>query len=397
MKRLMQGNQPSLCAGLIVGYMVCTVMGTFAEEGEWIRKADMPTGRFGASVAEINGKLFVVGGSQSSTSILATVEVYDPSTDSWTARADMPTARKNTAAAVVNGIIYVFGGTQIHQNGSIRTAEAYDPATDTWTTKQDMPTARSGLAAIPLNGKIYAIGGWGVSAFESVVEVYDPATDTWEDKARMPLAYGNFGFASMNGRIYLFGGATTSGMRMDTREYDPVTDSWTSKAVMPIARVYPSASVLDGRVYVMGGSSITGGNRTPTSRVDIYDPVTDGWENGVDLPTARGDLASETVNGKTYAIGGHTGITWGDAGTVYATVEQFALPQAEAKLAVQAAVLLSWKQSGTSYVVESASSPEGPWTAVVDAESRAVGDEVHMTVVQSRDAQFFRLSDIPLE
>ena len=114
--------------------------------------------RFGISIAEVDGKLFVIGGSQSN-SRLATVEVYDPATDSWTKRADMPTARKNTAAAVVNGIIYVFGGTKFIECACLTATEAYDPKTDLWTTKQAMPTSRYGLAAVPLNGKIYVIGG----------------------------------------------------------------------------------------------------------------------------------------------------------------------------------------------------------------------------------------------
>ena len=192
--------------------MVCTAAVSFAAEGAWIRKADMPTKRFGSSIAEVDGKLFVIGGSQSNDR-LATVEVYDPATDSWTPRADMPTARKNTAAAVVNGIIYVFGGTQIrvrreyHDNGSVRP--------DRPISGQRRKTCRPrgcGLAAVPLNGKIYAIGGWGVNdAHESAVEVYDPVTDTWEDKAPLPVASGDFGFAGFNGKIYVFGGATTDG------------------------------------------------------------------------------------------------------------------------------------------------------------------------------------------
>ncbi len=97
----------------------------------------MPTKRFGVSSVEIDGKIFVIGGSQSNDR-LATVEVYDPATDSWTPRSDMPTARKNSAAAVVNGIIYVFGGTQVQVSGGLTTTEAYDPATDTWTTKTDL-------------------------------------------------------------------------------------------------------------------------------------------------------------------------------------------------------------------------------------------------------------------
>lgn len=377
--------------------MLGTILSADSAEGEWTRKTDMPTARFGLSIAEVDGRLFAIGGSDPNNR-LATVEEYHPSTDEWSPRADMPTARKNTAAAVVDGIIYVFGGTRDHGSGSVRTTEAYDPATDTWTTKKDMPTARLGLAAVTLDGRIYAIGGYGVSAFESAVEVYDPATDTWEEKARLPIAYGNFGFARFNGKIYLFGGNTTAGPRMDTREYDPVTDSWTSKAAMPIARVYPSASVLNGRIHVLGSARAPATQSPATSRVDVYDPVTDTWEQGASMATARGDLASATVNGKIYAVGGLTGITWGDPGTVYATVEEFAFPaDAEAYLTIQKSVLLSWKMSSMDHVVESALSPEGPWMEVTEFESQIVDDEIHMTVIQQGEGHFFRLVSAPLE
>ena len=315
MKSLITRTQTSLLAGLIVGSMVCTAAVSFAAEGVWIRKADMPTTRFGISIAEIDGKLFVIGGSQSNAR-LATVEVYDPATDSWTPKADMPTARKNSAAAVVNGIIYVFGGTQIairrhdHDNGSVRPGDRY-------LDNEERHADREGwAAAVPFNGKIYVIGGYGVNnAYESAVEVYDPVTDTWEDKAPLPVASGDFGFAGFNGKIYVFGGATTETVVRNTREYDPVTDSWTTKTAMPIARFLPSATVLDGKIYVLGGN-VLGGNDTvpPTARVDLYDPVTDTWEAGVRMPTARGDLASATVKGKIYAIGGHTGVTWDRSG-----------------------------------------------------------------------------------
>jgi N-acetylneuraminic acid mutarotase len=167
---------------------------------------------------------------------------------------------------------------------------------------------------------------------------------------------------------------------------------------MPIARVFPSASVLNGRIYVLGSARPVINPRPATSRVDVYDPVTDTWEQGASMPTARGDLASATVNGKIYAIGGLTGITWDDPGTVYATVEEFApAPDAEAYLTIQKSVLLSWKLSSTDYVVESASSPEGPWTEVEEFQSQIVEDEVHMTVLSAGASLFFRLASAPLD
>ena len=83
----------------------------------------------------------------------------------------MPTARSYPAAAAVNDKIYAIGGFGV---ASLATVEEYDPATNTWTAKAAMPTARSGLAAAAVYNKIYAIGGAGVG-YLATVEEYEPA------------------------------------------------------------------------------------------------------------------------------------------------------------------------------------------------------------------------------
>jgi hypothetical protein len=64
------------------------------------------------------------------------------------------------------------GGTS---NGdALATLEEYDPITDTWTRKANMPTARWGLSSSAVDGKIYAVGGALVSNVAvSTVEEYD--------------------------------------------------------------------------------------------------------------------------------------------------------------------------------------------------------------------------------
>lgn len=39
------------------------------------------------------------------------MEEYDPATDTWTPKAPMPTVRRNLAAATANGKVYAIGGT----------------------------------------------------------------------------------------------------------------------------------------------------------------------------------------------------------------------------------------------------------------------------------------------
>jgi hypothetical protein len=68
----------------------------------------------------------------------------------------MPTCRKYLASAVLKGRIYAIGG---HCGAYFASVDAYDPATDTWTSKAPMLTKREGLAAGVVKGVLYAVGG----------------------------------------------------------------------------------------------------------------------------------------------------------------------------------------------------------------------------------------------
>ena len=63
------------------------------------------------------------------------MEVYDPSTDAWTAGKGMSTNRWDFGLASLNNKLYVVGGST-RQHGafsSLASMEVYDPSTDTWT------------------------------------------------------------------------------------------------------------------------------------------------------------------------------------------------------------------------------------------------------------------------
>src|SRR2546430_15083113 len=100
----------------------------------------------------------------------------------------MPTARHRLAVGVVNGILYAVGGSVNVGNPVLATVEAYDPATNSWTTKASMPTARNDLAVSADNGILYALGGTGSGGFRdarATAEAYDPPTNTWTTWASM--------------------------------------------------------------------------------------------------------------------------------------------------------------------------------------------------------------------
>src|SRR5207249_3221972 len=122
------------------------------------------------TVAVANGVLYAVGGAIRPPEpgiAVATVEAYDPVTDTWTSKAAMPTPREAAAGGVVNDIIYVAGGLGVStSSGSfLSTVEAYEPIANAWTTMAPMPAAQDDVT-----GTLTA-GGSSLS--------YDPAADLY--------------------------------------------------------------------------------------------------------------------------------------------------------------------------------------------------------------------------
>ncbi len=181
----------------------------------------------------------------------------------------------------------------------------------TWTQKADMPTPRWLYTSAVVNDKIYVIGG---STSEpdakalSTVEEYDPFTNTWTRKADMPtIRTDMIGSSSVvDGKIYVIGGYNggNSWGSPTVEEYDPATDTWTRKADMPTPRWSLATCTVDGKIYAIGGApnSITGLNV-----VEQYDPTTDTWTRKANMPSGVWGLCACVVDGKIYAFGGRPG------------------------------------------------------------------------------------------
>ena len=315
-----------------------TATGTFSDgtsralisgggSGTWVGKASMSSPRSGAAVAEVNGILYAVGGGDynpGGSGNLATVEAYDPVTNTWSPRASMSTARSELAAGVVNGKLYAVGGAGVGGSfGSLATVEAYDPATNTWTTKASMSTPRAGAAVAVVNGTLYAVGGidYGYGSL-ATVEAYDPVTNTWTPRASMSTPHYAATAVVVNGKLYAVGGGGGSWgyYALATVEaYDPATDTWMPRASMSTPRFAPGAGVVNGTLYAVGGSNSVS---SELATVEAYDPATDTWTPRTSMVTPRFSPAVGVVNGTLYAVGGQTS----RSSLFLATVEAYTPP-----------------------------------------------------------------------
>jgi N-acetylneuraminic acid mutarotase len=182
-----------------------------------------------------------------------------------------------------------------------------------WTavSTSNEPTARHEDGFVQLGGKFYLLGGRG----DKPVEIYDPATNQWSQGATPPLELHHFQAFVYEGKIAVVGGysgiccATEFGVS-HLYYYDPASDSWSQGAEIPAARRRGSGgSVLyQGKFYWVGG--LDGGHGDPATSYpwfDVYDPVSGQWATLPDAPRPRGHFQAAVVGDKLYVAGGRDG------------------------------------------------------------------------------------------
>jgi N-acetylneuraminic acid mutarotase len=308
-------------------------------ENSWERKYPMQQARSGFRAAVVNGKIYAIGGSTLAGSYpytggaVGTNEEYDSATNRWTYKTPMPTPRAEFGIAVYQNKIYCIGD---------NVNEVYDPLTDAWENRTSMPTPRHRLDANVVDGKIYLIGGYDSSLpyggdATDINEVYDPETDTWNTKAPMPVKKCDYTSAVVGDKIHIIGGGSFVWNREWNLHqiYDTKTDSWSYGAPFPSTMLYyAGAGVTSGvdapvLIYVFGEMRITVGEIEHSVRV--YDPESDSWTDGADIPTDRGGFGVAVLDDMLYVIGGETSVTAsgipfsGDPPiiTLYATNERY--------------------------------------------------------------------------
>jgi hypothetical protein len=100
------------------------------EFGTWESVAALPTPRAGIAAAVAQGRVYVFGGEGNNVSpngIFDENEMFDPLTDRWFPRCPMPVGLHGIGAAEVDGVLYVAGGSDVRGFGVSTLVYAYTP------------------------------------------------------------------------------------------------------------------------------------------------------------------------------------------------------------------------------------------------------------------------------
>jgi len=265
-----------------------------------------------------NGEILIAGGSSDGTAAnaLNTAELYNPVAGTFTVAGSgsgsVTTAARfgQTATLLTNGQVLIAGG----ENGSgptvLASAELYNPTTDSFTATGTLGTGRYGAAgALLASGKVLLVGGTGSSGALTSAELFDP---TGNSNAGAFSPTGSLGTARtgatttvlLNGNVLIAGGSSDASTPLNTAEiYDPNAAMFTpSNSTLSAARFNGTATLLpNGMVLLIGG--------TTGQTAELYDADSDKFDATGGLMNADQASLTATLLNKGHVL--VTGLTSG--------------------------------------------------------------------------------------
>lgn len=306
------------------------------------------TGRRRGAGFGYNGYIYVVGGYDGTTGVLADIEfakinVSDGSWGPWTVSSVTINQRWGLSVPVSNSYAYVIGGCvagaapsacssrtnvtqtfQIYNNDSGAPA-SYSTSAHTYATNPN----RIGVTSAILNGYLYVAGGCTgttdcTTAVNTVsyapIDVYGNL-GTWSNTTTALPAVRAWGKLLVSGgTLYYVGGQDNSAVGQSTVYYGTPSSgnisSWgTASNALPSARTQFGAAAWNNRMYIVGGAGTgtgcTGGvcNTVYVSpQLNSGGNITSAWSTGsTSFDVARKNLVTVAYANNLYVLGGFDG------------------------------------------------------------------------------------------
>jgi N-acetylneuraminic acid mutarotase len=202
----------------------------------------------------------------------------------------------------------------------------YDPQKQTHAGAGVMSAARTAHTATILNdGRVLMLGGQDANGtVQASTEIFDPATGVSTATAPMSTPRSQHTATLLNdGRVFVAGGVSmldvtnpigsVASALGTTQIYNPATNTWSAGPNLPKPRLWHAATKLnDGRVLLTAGVEVTLilGLPVPSVVADcrIYNPATNMFSAAAGIPGERATHAQHLLsNGNVAVIGGAAG------------------------------------------------------------------------------------------
>lgn len=196
------------------------IMRYVSTENKWQACADMAEGRWGHSMAAVAGNVYVIGGSKKIPELIASIEQYNPSTDTTSVVGCLEIPVSFAAVTSLGNKIYIIGG-KLENRNICRKIQCFDTVTKSCKVVADMPRVDSTIGrAVVVGEAIYVFYNQGE------VVMYEEGGEP--EVVASGVAFDHFGVVVHNGQVVIDG---SYGNQSSTVVFDPV-----SREIEPFSR-----------------------------------------------------------------------------------------------------------------------------------------------------------------
>jgi hypothetical protein len=257
-----------------------------------------------------DGRVLVAG--TTSTTATITAEILDPVVSTSTVTGALLSPRYGPSlCATLDGRVLAWAGTAPGTSSSlVATTELYNPSAGAFSTSGSNPPARWNATFTRLaDGRFLIVGGSTADGtVQQVAQIYDAVANTTVPTGAIPdFVWQHAAVLLQDGRVLIVGGMYSylGSVRPSNHAflYSPGTGQFTPLPAMAYARKLPTATRLpDGKVLIAGGG---GDYWTLADRAETFDPATNTFTLGPAMVVPRyGASATALPDGRVLIAGG---------------------------------------------------------------------------------------------
>ncbi len=243
--------------------------------GATVLGAVLPTPRHEPAVFSDGNAVFVAGGLDDKSTLLADIVRFDPGTGAVTVLPEaLPTPMYAAGVAWTPTGAYLFGG--LDKTGALRRIVRYVPGTGTVTIMNALlPSAAYNVTAVWADSAIYVVGGVAGGHLAQILR-YDPTSDTLTSvAATLPVGVEEPGVFWDGSVVWILGGkadaAGTTGVATNAVQvFDPATGEATLAGNLPYA-LWGAPAFGDGDFFYLPAGSAS--NSTGYTSILSFDPM----------------------------------------------------------------------------------------------------------------------------
>ncbi len=227
----------------------------------------------------------------------------DASASAWRDEPPVPIAIQEHAGAVHDGRLFIAGGID-DRSRVVADVRSFDPVMHAWRDEPSLPAPRHHLMLASTGDDLYAIGGMATLAFDAVDSawVLTRSATEWQPISALPSPRAAGLAVAIDGVVFVVGGQAERELVAVTLRLSSRDGSWEERAPIPRPREHTAGFVFGTEVWVVGGRAFAIGSAGDA--VDVYDTQEDAWHEGPSLRSIRGGHGAALLDGVAYVAGG---------------------------------------------------------------------------------------------